>query len=60
MIKNYTYIEVLNIKLVETKHNHKAPKHYVSLVLFIQKSLEYTEVLTIKLVEIKHNLKPKT
>ena len=27
MIKNYTYIEVLNIKLVETKRNSRAPKH---------------------------------
>lgn len=31
MIKNYTYIEVLNIKLVETERNPnpnpKAPKH---------------------------------
>lgn len=36
MIKNYTYIEVLNIKLVETERNPnpKAPKHNLCVTSF--------------------------
>jgi len=34
MKKNYTYIEVLTIKLVETKRNPKAPKHNLCVTSF--------------------------